>query len=416
MGAVMSRSYSVLSQSRRTGLCVTVSALALAATGMSQAKAATFTAGTEQQFRDALSAAAASSDAQSTITLTAGFALTALVTLPNKNITVDPAGFTVTGLTFIGSGGNFVVNGGGVLPLAGSSSSALFSVLGGEVRLEGGANVTASGTAFVNSGGTLIVDGVGSQLAANSLEAANGGAATIRIRNGGVVHAANTGLGLAPSNVLDLTVSGAGSKLIFDQGASFGATTGTSNGSWTISDRGAATVGQGLIIGSQATAQATPPRLTVTGAGSTLGLGSLTFYRGEVSVLDGGEVTTGGLSVGPRINNGSATLLVSDAGSRLTANGAVTLGASPGQGIVTLARGGVLEANSSFTAGAATAVGVLNIGGGEAAAAVAAGVLDTATVTLGAAGRLNFNHTGTDYARRPSPALGRSRWRPGRPG
>lgn len=358
----------------------------------------------EQQFRDALAAAAASPDAQSTITLTAGFAVAAPVTLPNKNILVDPAGFTVIGLTFIGSGGNFVVNGAGVLPLAGSSSSALFSVMGGQVRLEGGAKVIASGTAFVSSGGTLIVDGVGSQLTANALEAANGGAATIRIRNGGAVHAVNSGIGLAPNNVLDLTVSGAGSKLIFDQSVSFGTANAASNGSWTISNSAAATVGLGLIVGSQVTAQATAPRLTVTGAGSTLGLGSLTFYRGEVSVLDGGALTTGTLSVGPRLNNGSATLLVSGAGSRLVANGAVTLGNSPGQGIVTLADGGVLEADSTFAAGAATAVGVLNIGGGEGAAAQAAGVLDAATVTLGAAGRLNFNHTGTDYAFAPTIA------------
>lgn len=384
---------------RRRGLWATASVLTLgvAALAPHAAQAASFTAGTEQQFRDALAAAAASPDAQSTITLTAGFAVAAPVTLPNKNILVDPAGFTVIGLTFIGSGGNFVVNGAGVLPLARSSSSALFSVMGGQVRLEGGAKVTASGTAFVSSGGTLIVDGVGSQLTANALEAANGGAATIRIRNGGVVHAVNTGLGLAPNNVLDLTVSGVGSKLIFDQGASFGAINGTSNGTWTISDRGGATVGQGLFVGAQVAAQATAPRLTVTGAGSTLGLGTLTLYRGEVNVRDGGEVTTGALSVGPRINNGSATLLVSDVGSRLVATGAVTLGASPGQGVVTLANGGVLEARGAFNAGSATAVGVINIGGGEGAAAAAAGVLDTASVTLGAAGRLNFNHTDLDY-------------------
>lgn len=384
---------------RRRGLWATASVLTLgvAALAPHAAQAASFTAGTEQQFRDALAAAAASPDAQSTITLTAGFAVAAPVTLPNRNILVDPAGFTVTGLTFIGSGGNFVVNGAGVLPLAGSSSSALFSVAGGQVRLEGGAKVTASGTAFVSSGGTLIVDGVGSLLTANALEAANGGAATIRIRNGGVVHAVNTGLGLAPNNVLDLTVSGVGSKLIFDQGASFGATNGTSNGTWTISDRGGATVGQGLIVGAQVAAQATAPRLTVTGVGSTLGLGTLTLYRGEVNVRDGGEVTTGALSVGPRINNGAATLLVSDVGSRLVATGAVTLGASPGQGVVTLANGGVLEARGAFNAGSATAVGVINIGGGEGAAAAAAGVLDTASVTLGAAGRLNFNHTDLDY-------------------
>lgn len=400
----MSRSYSVLSQSPRTGLCVTVSALAIAAAGL-PAQAASFTAGTEQQFRDALTAAAASLDAQSTITLTSGFAVTAPIALPGKQILVDAAGFTVTGLTFNGSSGSFVATGGGVLPLVGSSTAAQFSANGGEVRLESGAKLTASGTAFVSSGGTLIVDGVGSVLTANSLEAANGGAATIRIRNGGVVHALTTAaIGLAPNNALDLTVSGAGSKLIFDQGASVGSTGAGSNATWTISDQGAATVAQGLIVGSQTTAQPTAPQITVTGNGSTLGLGSLTLFRGEVSALNGGVITTGGLSVGPRLNNGSATVLVSDAGSRLVANGAVTLGVSPGQGVVTLARGGVLEARGAFTAGTATAVGVLNIGGGEGAAAAAAGVLDTTTVTLGAAGRLNFNHTETDYEFAPTIA------------
>lgn len=395
----MSRSYRS-PPGRRRGLCVSASALALGVAALvpQAAQAASFTAGTEQELRDALADAAASADAQSTITLTAGFAVAAPITLPNKHITVDPAGFTVTGLTVVGTGGNFILNGGGVLPLTGSSNAAQFSVLGGEVRLESGAKFTASGTAFVNSGGTLIVDGVGSELTANALDAANGGAATIRIRNGGVVHALNTAIGLAPNNVLDLTVDGAGSKLIFDQSVSFGTANASSNGSWTISDGGAATVAQGLLIGSQVTAQATAPRLTVTGANSTLGLGSLTFYRGELSVLDGGVVTTGALSVGPRLNNGAATLLISGAGSRLVATGAATLGAGPGQGIVTLADDGVLEARSSFTAGGATAVGVLNIGGGEGEAATSTGALETATVILGAAGRLNFNHTAADYA------------------
>jgi fibronectin-binding autotransporter adhesin len=397
----MLRAYISPSRRRRTdGLWATVSILALGAAALSPqaAQAASFTAGTEQQFRDALANAAASPDAQSTITLTAGFAVAAPITLPNKNITVDPAGFAITGLTVNGTAGAFVINGSGVVPLVGSNTAANFAANGGEVRLEGGAKLTASGTTYVAMGGTLIVDGAGSVLTANSLEAANGGAATIRIRNGGVVHALTTAaIGLAPNNVLDLTVSGSGSKLIFDQSASLGTVNASSNASWTISDQGSATVAGGLLVGSQVTAQPTAPRLTVTGAGSTLSLGSLTFYRGEVSVLDGGAFTTGALNVGPRLNNGTATLLVSDAGSRLTATGAVTLGNSPGQGIVTLANGGVLEARGAVTAGTATAVGVLNIGGSEGGAAAAAGMLETATVTLGAAGRLNFNHTGTDY-------------------
>jgi len=394
----------------RTGrslrLWASASALALGAAALMPhtAQAANFTAGTEQQLRDALAAAGASPDAQSTVTLTAGFALASPVTLPNKTINLDPAGFAITGLTLNGTSGGFLINGAGALPLAGASTTAGLSVVGGgELRLENGAKLTASGAAFVSSGGTLIVDGVGSALTANSLDAANGGGATIRIRNGGVVHALTTGAtGLAPNNVLDLTVSGAGSELIFDQNASLGTVNGGSNAAWTISNQGAASVAQGLIVGSQVTAQATAPRLTVTGAGSTLSLGLLTFYRGEASVLDGGVVTTGGLNLGPRINNGTANLLIADAGSRLVAAGAVTLGNSPGQAIVTLARGGVLEAKGSFTAGGATAVGVLNIGGTEGGAAAAGGVLDTASVTLGAGGRLNFNHTDADYAFAPA--------------
>lgn len=391
---------------RRLWLWANASALALAAAALTPhtALAANFTAGTEQQLRDAIAAAAASPDPQSTITLTAGFAVATPITLPNKTINLDPAGFTITGLTVNGTSGYFVVNGGGVLPLVGSNKAAGLSVIGaGEVRLESGAKVTTSGLLLVNGGGALVVDGVGSVLTANSLEAANGGAATIRIRNGGVVHALTTAaIGLAPNNTLDLTVSGVGSKLIFDQNASLGTAASSSNAAWTISDHGAATVAGGLVIGSQTTSQPTAPRLTVTGAGSTLGTGGLTLYRGEVSVLDGGEATVSTLSIGPRLNNGTAKLLVSDAGSRLVASGAVTLGASPGAGIAILANGGVLKADSSFTAGTATAVGVLNFGGGEGLGSQSPGVLETQTVTLGAAGRLNFNHTDANYEFKPA--------------
>lgn len=391
-------------------LWVTASVLALGGTGMSSgpALAANFNVGTEQELRDAVAAAAASPDPESTITLTGNVALTAPLSLPNKVVRVNPAGFSMTGLTFTGAAGTFSIDGVGVIPLVGSSSTGFFNVRVGEALVAGGAKVNAVSETNVSSGGTLTVDGVGSLLTTGGLGAANGSGATILIQNGGVVRTTAThGTGLAPTSTLDLQVLGDGSRLEFGASTTFAASGGASNASWMISGGGAATVAQTLTMGSQATAQATAPRLTVTGDGSTLGLGALVFYRGALSVLDNGDVTVGNLTLGPRLNNGSATLLVSGAGSRVVAAGAVVAGVSAGPGVVTLADEGVLEARGAVTLGStATSVGVLNIGGGEGVAAASAGALEAATLTLGAAGRLNFNHTGTDYEFAPAIAGG----------
>ncbi|CAN7229444.1 autotransporter outer membrane beta-barrel domain-containing protein [Phenylobacterium sp. LjRoot164] len=384
---------------------MTASVLALSA--VVPAQAANFTAGTEQQFRDALAAAAASADAQSTILLTAGFAVAAPISFPDKQIVVDPAGFTVTGLTFNGAAGSLSVSGAGTIPLAGANTLTNFSVSNGEARLLGGATLNVSGLTNIASTGKLVIDGAGTLLTTGTLSAANPGVTpVIDIQNGGRLHAtAGTGIGgLGNTGALELRVTGAGSRLDIEgaTATTFGGSTTTA--SWTIADRGASTIAGGLIIGSQTSGSSTP-QLTVTDASSILNLGGLTFWRGTFSVLGGGQVNiSGSVGMGPRIGAGSANLLISGPGSRFVVNGPMSLGAnapgSNGAGFLTLADGGVLEARGGVTLGAnfAATTGVLNIGGVEGGAAAAAGTLDTATLAFGpGTGRLNFNHTGTNY-------------------
>ena len=406
----MLRSYSVApsrsGRSARLWTAASLLALAAASVAPQAASAADFTASDEAQLQAALNAAGASGIAQPTIGLTGSFALTGPVTLPNKVIFLDPAGFTLTGLTFNGAS-TLAVSGAGIVPLVGNSSAGAFSVRTGEVRLEGGATVTAASEANVFSGGTLVVDGAGSLLTAGKLSFANGGAATVEVRNGGVVHATSTSTNsaLAVNSATNLLVTGAGSRLDIDGSAGF-ATTGSASRSWTIADGASSTIGGGLTIGAAASPQAIAPQVTVTGADSTLTTGSLVLGRGDLSVLAGANVTTGTLTVGPRIQTPMANLLISGAASRMVATGNVVVGPALGgvgaTGAVTLANDGVLEARGAFTLGVASN-GVLNIGGAEGSAAAAAGVLDTALATFGpGVGRINFNHTDTNYTFAPA--------------
>src|SRR5690606_24864464 len=143
-------------------------------------------------------------------------------------------------------------------------------------------------------------------------------------------------LGLGAST-LDLQVRGAGSRLDFGAFATLGSGS-ASNASWTIADGAATTVAGVLTVGVVGFSQATPPRLTVTGAGSTLSAGTLTINRGTVSVLDGARVTVEGLNVGPTSGVGTKSLLVSGVDSRLIATGPVVVGrglnAVTGPGVV----------------------------------------------------------------------------------
>jgi hypothetical protein len=130
-------------------LSVSVAALALA----SSANAADYTAGTDQQLRDAIAAANASPDASSTIMLTGSFTVTAAyLPVPAKAITINTEGFTLTGrpgtatgaLQFTSTGGNIVTINGN---LAGGTGIPGTTTGGYGLWVQ-----TDGGSSFVNNG------------------------------------------------------------------------------------------------------------------------------------------------------------------------------------------------------------------------------------------------------------------------
>ena len=139
--------------------------------------------------------------------------------------------------------------------------------------------------------------------------------------------------------------------------------------------------------------------VTITGAGSNwTSTGTLAMTNGSFSLLDGGAASFASATIGSAPQ--TANLLVSGANSIFTTTGDLTVGNGTGTGVITLADAAHLAVGGTFTlAGVAGSTGVLNIGGAEGQAADAAGFYDAPTLAFGAGtGRLNFNHTETNYA------------------
>jgi fibronectin-binding autotransporter adhesin len=380
-------------------------ALSVAALAPHAASAATFNASDEASLKTAIQNANASADASSTITLTGNITITDPATLPTatKQIVLETAGFTVSDVV-LKSASQMTFQGGGELQLAGVSTVAGDLKQGpGTLRIDGGAELNSGGITRVDAGGTLIVDGVGSLVRTLTfLPASDAGTTTIRIQNGGVVQSTSTTSSLSWGNalgaVLDFTVTGAGSR--FDSSHQVGVVAAAGGGGSILVSAGGVMTAPRINLGSPTQVQPTPPSLHVDGGGSSVAVsGIFALYKGNLEVTGGGAVTANSFQIGGA--GGTGRLLVSGAGSSITSTGSMALtglGANS-NGIITLTDGGVLHAGSLTLGGsAATRVGVLNIGGAEAAPAAAAGLLDTPSVTFGVGGgRINFNHTDTNY-------------------
>lgn len=404
---------------RAPGLLVTASYLALAAAAFvpQAARAGTYSAGSEAALRTAIQSANADADANATITLTGGFAITDPATIPaaTKPIEINTGGFTLTNAVFNGPGA-LTVSGAGEFRFSGTNSilGGDLTVSGATLRVENGAKLTAPvGATSRTTGATsdVVVDGAGSVLTSGLIRIgeAAGAVSTVTVQNGGTFRLNSTSgtfsfIGYGANANGGLTVTGAGSRLEVDGLLALGTPNASTTGTLTISSGATATIGGFLQMGQlSGPAPATPSRVQVAGAGSTLVAGNLIrIFKGDVEVLGGAVVTAPGIQMGGA--NGTSTLLVSGAGSNFTSSGAVTVGNGNGNtSIVTLADGGVLNAGGGVTmATAATRTGVLNIGGTEGGAAAAAGSLSAATLAFGTGtGRLNFNHTGTNYTFSP---------------
>ena len=289
-------------------------ALALACWLPPPATAADFTAGTDQQLRDAITAANASPDASSTITLTGSFASTP-VALPasTKAITIDTNGFTITGtyanstsaLGFSGAGVNAVLAGTGAV-VGGSVPGATTTQGQTGLSLNTDATVTNRTSVTGGTGGTVTTStgGLGAQLM-NRSTLINEGTIT-----GGSGTASAGGSGIRASS---------GSTIINH---------GTIQGGDSTAVGG--TGGVGVETGSPG---GTPTTLTNTGT-IRGGNGPTT---GSTAVLV--RVNTGPIVNSGTIEGGTGASGISSAASivnlTLTNSGTVAGGAAGGTGIIT---------------------------------------------------------------------------------
>jgi fibronectin-binding autotransporter adhesin len=208
--------------SKRTFLSAGVSFAALIAAslgGVSLASAADFTAGTEQQLRDAIAAANASPDAASTITLTNSFAVLSAPDLPtsNKSITIKTGAFELSGLGMPGSPGNISFSGAfpsGTLIIEGAFKGGDQS---GSIAAGTGlmVNGTGSGGAIVNNGTIKAGDATAATGIGGIGVSLNGG---VTLANKGTI-AGGTGSGSGNSNNMAGVYVGGANTVVNSAGA-----------------------------------------------------------------------------------------------------------------------------------------------------------------------------------------------------
>lgn len=216
----------------------------------------------------------------------------------------------------------------GIVTVSGGSTAATGSVYLGEYHGFGTMNVSGSGTTWTINGGLEEgYDGDG------------GGA--VNVTDG--AHVSTTGeltVGYNGSDYVNtVTVSGANSLLSIGGSAYLAY---DSAGSVLVSDGAHFDVTGYSYLSSDTDA---PVTVTVTGQGSqwTSGYMYLGYYgSATVNVLDGGHVSTAGVTLGYYYPGTNGTLNVSGAGSQFVSNGDAYIGyAAPGS--VTVSNGGLFQ-------------------------------------------------------------------------
>jgi len=306
--------------------------------------------------------------------------------------------------------GSFDQTGGGVLRLTGDSDySGTTLIESSELRLENGGSINSGVTALAGPDATLSVTGAGSSFTTTQLVMGNldGGATTLNIDDGGQVILTGTtqvnlgGIALpsSPALVLTVNVSGAGSLWDVAGNVSVGHHTGAS-ARVNVTD-GATVRSGGLSLGPVFLSMTNPSDVMISGAGSSWTASSLSIYRGELSVLDGGRLDAASGLITAAINSldGQGRVIISGTDSELAIAGALDVGGSGREAIVTVSDGGQLSAGGLLTLGnIAAGSGTLNIGAAAGDAAAAAGTVNAANIAFGpGVGTINFNHTGTAY-------------------
>lgn len=293
--------------------------------------------------------------------------------------TVTGAGSTWTNSSslYVGNSGTgtlIVENGGHVANTTG--------YIGYDVGSTGTASVAGNGSTWVNS---------------SELRVGNSGTGILTIEDGGAVSSSASYIGYNAGATGTATITGDGS-------------TWTSSGELRVGNYGTGmlTIEAGGHVNNTDAAIGVFPNsvgeVLVTGSGSiwnndgTLYVGDnwggVDTATGNLTISSGGSVIDIHGNVG-RIIGGIGTVIIKDVGSTWVNSSTLTIGEN-GEAVVTLRDNAVVVSPITHIAQNATSTGTLNIGAASGDAAVAAGVLDTATVAFGAGtGTLLFNHTNT---------------------
>ncbi|OYR07878.1 autotransporter family protein [Brucella grignonensis] len=427
-------------------LALAGTAIAFGLTGA--ANAANFTASNETELVAAINQANNSGDANSTITLTGGFALSG-APLPQvtKNLKIDGAGHEVTSAKNIvldiaaganldysgaikttgtfGFNGSFIKTGDGTLSITGGTGnySWNFANDNGNMVIRDGAQVTfhngANASPSLSSGaGSVTITGAGTVVTSQGnliLDSANG--AVLNIENGGTFNSTTLST-VASRQTATINVTGKdsllNSALRVDQG---NATINIRNGGHISGS--AAQIGViANFVNSDGKGQIDrggSADILVSDAGSRWDVTNpFILLRGSLNILNGGVVQAGSMRAGffdARITEDAvADVVVSGAGSQLITtdnrvNGFV-LGGGTGnfvkKGTLTVNNGGAVIAGAGTgtidIATTADSEGAINIGGAAGQAAAKAGTLSAGKIKFGAGnGALNFNHIENNY-------------------
>jgi fibronectin-binding autotransporter adhesin len=333
----------------------------------------------------------------------------------------------------VGGVGDVTISNGGVVELAGESSSLVVGnrdggqgtidiLSGGALMMDGLTGSAGMSIAtHTTSQGAVTVDGVGSLLSITSatnagLTVGQSGTGSLDVTGGAGVNLTNAGLNVGDFVGANgsMTVSGAGSTLTMTSATLNFATIGFyATGSLDITDGASASfTNVNVDLGVEAGANGS---LIVSGAGSTLTTDQVLHVgfegAGSLTVSDGGAVTSSALGVQfGAAGGGSGTGTVTGAGSTLDVSGFFAVGqgfggVSPGAAATgtldILAGGTVNSATGLRLGGEANATGDVTVeGAGSALNAtdgLEVGVLGSGSLTVsdGAAVALasdNFNN------------------------
>lgn len=399
--------------------------------------AANFTASSEAELASAISLAQANGDASSTITLTNSFSITGPLPVVNdKNISIETgantlsffpatdlnvaagASLTITG-NIAGAGDALNKVGDGALTISSTASGfARFLVNGGSAVVNSGGDTelsTYNGFAYAqvdlsrsdNAVSNLTVTGAGTRLLASGagtvdISHGNSSQSTLTITDGGQF-IANGGTRIHLTGFRDgkatIYVNGTGSRY-----ETTGMTMGNGETFIRVSDGGVIKVNGSTHIGGVFRVfDTSDAKLEIVGAGSRYESDAITGYQGSIAVVDGAVLTGTGVDLGYK-RMGPAVpdfdVLVSGIGSAINAD-TLRLGHN-GQGTLTLSDSGKVTVGGGaapLVLGSADAnsKAVLNFGGALGQPAMAAGTLEASEIQLASNSEVNFNHTDEAY-------------------